>query len=236
MKTSIIVIAVGLCLLANHSFCQSNNPYNQKGIDYVNSLNIILDDVDSGQVSTIDQTVINNYTSTIPFIGQATVEMAGTIMNIVKTPKVKLDSVLENSTLSESSKNVLESVANYDNSGVISYQDFLTETVTDITVNNIWDPVPQAEKEMVLTIIASAYHISGIMNGSGTTTALERRRNNPNPGCVAQSDTGETWLEPGGCIILGATVGAITGYSICGWLCAAGGAVIGGVLMAIVSK
>ena len=47
-------------LLALNGMAQDNNPYNKRGIDYYNSLNIISADFNAGKVKEINQESLSN--------------------------------------------------------------------------------------------------------------------------------------------------------------------------------
>ncbi len=207
MKSILIgFIATFFC---SFSFAQSNNPYNQVGDDYVTSFFKIKNDYEAGTLRDVSQATLNSYKELLPFKGDATEEMAREILTIVRDTTTLINDRINNSNLSAYFKQSLISIVeNIKTLHKEEYMQFLTEKVevwkntTDIT---------EEEKESLLSFTAISY------NMTNSSQSL-RTNGNDNDG-----DALEDWL-------IGAATGFVVGHIVCGWICAGGGAIIGGIV------
>lgn len=206
-------IAAILLLTNTVSFAQSNNPYNQSGIEYMTSLKMISNDVRTRGVSDFNQSTLDYYSNLIPLRSQATTEMASTILKTVKSSSFNLTNFIDNSTLSVNAKQSLKDV--FKSPLGQSWQDYQLGLASK--TENIKNGSLQAkEKELLLSIIAITYNATPLQQTNSASTE-----------CIA---FGEEGSGPIPCWVVGAVVGAVVGNLICGPLCAVGGAIIGGVI------
>jgi hypothetical protein len=217
MKKIINFFIVALLLLANTgSSAQKSNPYNQSGIDYMTSLRMISNDVKTRGVNDFNQSTLDYYSNLIPLRSQATTEMASTILRTVKSSNFNLTNFIDNTTLSANAKQSLKNVFK----GTVgqSWQDYqlgLVSKADNIKNGNLQN----GEKELLLSVIAITYNATPL-----------QQTNSASAECIA---FGEGGSGPIPCWVVGATVGAIIGWQICGVWCLLGGAVIGGVIGAL---
>ena len=179
------------------SFAQSNNPYNQRGLDYVASIKLITNDYYDGKVKAFNEESINYYSAMIPLQTQTkpSLEMVSSITKGIKNPGFNLAHSIETSPLSEFSKSIISETWNIQNSpGTLKE---LAAEVDKINRSN----VSRSEKEDLLSLVAISYNVSSEkLKDSGFAGKY------PNPG--------------------GLTAGAFFGFII-GGIFGPGGAVIG---------
>jgi hypothetical protein len=199
-------------------FGQANNPYNQKGIDYVNSLSIISGDVKAGKVKEFNEESIRFYTGKIPLKTQANSELAATIVKTIKTPGFSFTKLLSESDLSSASKQFLNDIY-FVKKGTSreQYKILLEQKSAAIQLKDI----PVKEKELLLSLCAIAYHQNSMAQGRLLSAG------EPSGNCILSGPEGSGPID---CILGGAILGAILGFKLCGWGCALGGAVIGGIV------
>lgn len=213
-----------LFLLPAGLFAQSNNPYNQSGVDYVNSLAMIKNDFAAGKVTEFSESTLNYYSRSVPLRNQVSVDMAAAIVNNMKNPGFSFANVIDNSTLSGYSRNLLKDIisneSHLDDNG---YRANLAVRTNEVLAAGI----PATEKEFVLSLVAVAYNIADPV----TPDALANGREYG--GCWITGPNGSGPGTRAQCIAAGAFLGGVLGYSICGVLCGIGGAIIGGVAGAL---
>ncbi|HMK05390.1 MAG TPA: hypothetical protein VK489_14410 [Ferruginibacter sp.] len=222
MKKNLNLVFTALLLSVNMiSMAQSNNPYDQRGVDYMSSMQIISNDVKTRGVKDLSQSTLDYYSGQIPLQTQASAEMAGTILRTIKTPGFNLSAFVDNSALSMGAKHAIKDI--YTGSRDQTREAFRTALVTKVDHINGMALAP-AEKELVLSLAAITYHAA---------SAGDHLRLNPgeeDSPCVVFGGGGSAPIP---CWVAGATFGGVAGWLICGPLCALGGAVIGGVIGAI---
>jgi len=211
-----LLLPLFLCCATFPGFTQENNPYNQKGIDYVNSLNIISADIKAGRVKEFNQESIKYYTGKIPLKVEANADMAAAIVKRMKATDASLTQVLAESSLSPATKQYLSDIY-YVKKGTSleQYKTLLSQKTSALLKQN----VAAAEKELLLSVFAIAYNRS-----KDIQEKLQGKE--PSGNCIL---TGEGGSGPVDCMMAGAIVGATLGWQICGVWCALGGAIIGGV-------
>ena len=217
MKKIIKFFIVALLLLENTgSFAQKNNPYNQRGVDYITSLKMISNDVRTRGVNDFNQSTLDYYSNLIPLRTQASTEMASTILKTLKSSNFNLMNFIDNSALSANAKQSLKDVFK----GPVgqNWQDYqfgLVSKADNIKNGNL----QSGEKELLLSIIAITYNATPL-----------QQTNSSSAECIA---FGEGGSGPIPCWVVGATIGGIIGNAICGLWCGLGGAIIGGVIGAL---
>ena len=208
MKT--LIFNLILSLVSGYCFAQPNNPYNQRGIDYTNSVNMITSDFNAGKVKEFNDETVSQYSKLIPLQNQASMEMVTTIMKTVKAPGFSITNVIDNGPAADYTKQTLKEFLNPKNLSTDDLKRMLTGKVDEITKARI----PQTEKEFLLSMSAIVYN------------------NLANPG-TRRAECGITTGEnttniP--CSVAGAVIGGTIGLYICGIWCALGGAVVGAII------
>ncbi|HMI79927.1 MAG TPA: hypothetical protein VK484_14105 [Ferruginibacter sp.] len=215
-----LVFAALLVSVNTVSLAQSNNPYDQRGIDYMSSLQIISNDVKNRGVKDLNQSTLDYYSRKIPLQTQASEEMAGTILRTIKTPGFKLSAFVDNSALSKDAKRAIKDI--YTGSRDMAPEAFRAALVSKVdNINEM--ALASAEKELVLSLAAITYH-------AVSSSDQLRAPDNPSVHCEV---FGEGGSAPIPCWVAGTVIGATIGFQICGAWCALGGAVIGGVIGAL---
>lgn len=152
MKKIINFFIVALLLLANTgSFAQSNNPYNQRGIDCYESINIVNNDLNAGRVLELNQETLDYYSSRIPIQTnlRPSVEMGAAIINVVKKANFNLMYFIDTATnLSEFAKSSMKRIWNTKNLST-AQNALITETETIKTA-----AISNNEKENLLTLVS----------------------------------------------------------------------------------
>jgi hypothetical protein len=213
----ILFATLGVTLLTTLSFAQSNNPYNQRGIDYVSSMRIITADYDAGRVTEFNEETLNRYSSTIPLQNQVSVDMAGSIVRTLSSPSFNFNTTIDNTSLSSSTKDAVKEL--YTKATTSTVDDLQRYLVTKSDEMNRSSSNP-AEKELVLSLIAITYNVSVEAVSSNSAN----RRNS-----ICNAIAVEP-ITPGECAVVGAITGGAIGFVICGPLCGLGGAIIGGLV------
>lgn len=220
-----LFICAGLALVPFISFAQPNNPYNQKGIDYVASVNMIQNDYNAGRARDFNEETLEYYSKSIPLKNQASVEVASAIIKTRSNGTLDFNKFIGGTSLSEISKQTLRDIIlNPTALTDAAYKASLTSKADAIAGSNI----SGSEKELVLSLIAISYNIPGNIPESFAALANGRGR-----GCWISGPYGEGPGTQAQCIAAGAVVGGVIGWSICGVLCSLGGAIIGGVAGAL---
>ena len=153
MKT--IFISTALLMLTCYSFAQSNNPYNQRGLDYVASIKLITNDYYAGKVKEFNKETIDYYAAKIPLQTQTkpTMEMVSSIAKGLKAPGFNLPQSIESSSLSEFSKETISETWNIQNS-----PDALKGLVAEVDKINESN-ISGSEKENLLSLVAISYNV-----------------------------------------------------------------------------
>jgi hypothetical protein len=86
MKMKKITTLLTIVLCCATVFAQTNNPFNQRGIDYVKSYNIIASDYKAGKITTVSDSTIQYYLTRIPLKTQMTSSQANSVLRTLKTP------------------------------------------------------------------------------------------------------------------------------------------------------
>lgn len=224
MKTFFLSIAM---LIACCTFAQQNNPYNQRGIDYMKSFNLIKTDYQAGKIKELNEATLDYYSKAVPLQNSISMELASDIIKAFKNQPIDADQVVKETNLSDySKKTLLEFIKNTKGLHDEDLKSFYVKKNDEISGSKI----STEEKEFLLTLSAINYN------------ALDRNANivgrafgeDDDGGCAVQGGGATTSISNGECILLAASIGAAIGWRICGGWCAAGGAVLFGVLTAIV--
>ena len=180
---------------------QSNNPFNARGIDFLNSFKILTTDYRAGKIKSLDQTTLDYYSKTLPGKPMATVAMAAAVVDGVK--KSTPERVIEQSGLSAAAKDFLKKS--------LQYNSKIDNLVSQVNLSKL----SASEKELVLTSMAVTYHLR---QSKDIDSPID-----PNSPCTVDG-------QPATCASVGAGLGMVIGGAICGLPCAVGGALIGGLV------
>ncbi len=203
-------------LLALNGMAQDNNPYNKRGIDYYNSLNIISADFNAGKVKEINQESLSKYSRLIPLQNQVSVELASAVVKTIKSPGFTLGELINKSSLSSYAKETVPQLLNVRGVSTAEFRKFLTAKTDEIKMAKI----SEAEKEILLSFVAISYH---------STAAFTGRRGD----CRVEMPNYSGPVSPETCIAAASVAGFFIAFPICGILCGLGGAIIGGVASAL---
>ncbi|MCX6323530.1 MAG: hypothetical protein NTZ41_04940 [Sphingobacteriales bacterium] len=203
-------------LLIFSSKAQENNPYSKRGIDYFASLNIISADYQAGKVKEINEASLKTYSKLVPLQNQVSSELAANILKTTKAPGYSLTGLISNSSFSAFTKKMVPQLLNVKALPRQEFQLFLCDKVNEVNKQAL-NP---NEKEMLLSLIAISYHAPA----SVTSRRSECNIQTPTYSGPASNDV---------CVTAGAIAGFFIGLPLCGILCGLGGALIGGIAVAL---
>jgi len=196
---------------ASVSFCQSNNPYNELGIDVAAAYRVIEKDFEEGRLKDIDQLTLDYYFKTV----------------LSDYPKVKLAefSRIFNTLKGATNKSIIGN-SGYSNEAKV----FLNKSLTNASITALVEEVKKSqitavEKQDVLSVLAINYHLirplteKNASKTKGPSMFFE----------TSHTDLYNTNVDKGTTLIWGA-IGFITGNSICGPTCGIIGGIIGLIL------
>jgi hypothetical protein len=213
MKMKKIFFVIAIAFAAINVKAQENNPFDQTGKDFVESLKIIKQDFKDGIIKDFSKEAVSKYSKSLPLKTNIDLDMAATVFAKIKTPDFSIEKAVNESNLSKSSKKILLTLAsNPDKFNLSEMKDYLvkeTENVKNMDLKG-------DEKEFVLSTIAITYR--------------ELDNTNEQCYCDGHGPNGSGHLD---CTTCGVIMGGIIGWSICGPLCGLGGAVVGGVVGAL---
>ncbi|MBA2745800.1 MAG: hypothetical protein H0U44_06205, partial [Flavisolibacter sp.] len=194
------IILSGVLLLAMfQGYAQPNNPFNQRGLDYLRSVEIVKADIDAGKQLELDEATISHYSQIIPLKHEVTPELAAEVASALKNPEFNFIESVQSSSLSEFTKETLVSlVVNSKPGDQESYKKFLVEKTNEI----LSGPVREDEKEFLLTQVAIVYNVAN---------------NDSNTKCYVTSERYQQEID---CVTYGVVTGAYIGFTLCGPWCA----------------
>ena len=197
-------------MLSGYCIAQPNNPYNQRGIDFGNSIDLISSDFNAGKVKEFNDETVGQYSKLIPLQNQTSMDLVTSIMKTIKSPGFRIENVINNGTATDYTKQSIKEFFNPKNLPAEDFKRFLSGKADEVTKAKI----PQPEKEFLLSMTAIAYN-----NMYYTSRAKAQ--------CYIGTEQGYSNVP---CYLAGAFVGATIGFYACGVWCALGGAVVGAVL------
>lgn len=221
MKKILVLSFASVLLLMNiASIAQSNNPYNQKGIDFMASIKTIKQDYESGKVAGFTDDAINNYSKTLPLkIENLDPGLVSSVVNTVKTKNSDVVSFINNSSMSTFAKqttNDLLSICKAPNALVN-----LSNQVTQINAS----AASARDKEFALTLTAVLYNY--ISDNIARAATNGTSTNNASVDCFIDG-------VPAPCTTVGAiagvVIGATLGYACCGPVGGLVGGLVGGIV------
>ena len=218
MIKKFIAVCVAFGCLQTGLIAQENNPFNQHGVDYFRSLEIISYDFKAGKVTEFTEESLAYYSKTLPLTGTATVDMAASIIKKVKSENNNLNVEINKMPIALVGKEaLLGMVRNYSQMNTSDYLNYLSSQCKVLSSSDI----PDFDKQFVLTIIAIAYNGSQNQNFSGNVAR--------NADCTISADGVSEGIP---CWLAGVVIGGSFGAGIpgCGLPCIIGGAIIGGIV------
>lgn len=214
MKTIILYLLA--IVIWSDSTAQSNNPYNDMGKRYFESVNKIVTDIKENGFKGNDQKSLDYYASLSSIQLKMNPALAAKLYEINSKP-LNPSEIIKNSTVSQQSKDFTTKI--------ISIPEKLNVEETTKYLENLSRDVKNSklsedEKSLNLMLISVA-------NYSSQNRAHDSR------GCTIETEHGPKWLSPYQCVLMGAAIGAYIGWEICGGWCAVGGAILIGVITAV---
>ncbi len=194
-----ILMTAGLFLVVAGVFAQKNNPFNERGIQYVESLEIIRADLEAGKVKDFNEESIRHYASTLPIQGNVSVETVAEIVATLKDPGFNFEEQLEKARISDYAKEFLSNLPKSKETSLEEYKESLIGRVDVVRHSEIDDE----EKEMLLTQVAITYNLIE------TNISLGE----PNCWLTINGIYPDTRME---CAVGGAIAGLILGTIFCG--------------------
>ena len=211
----IILLAI-LIFSVGYSIAQPNNPFNQVGMDFVTSFNIINQDLKDGKINSLNNETLNYYESILPSNISLNDTTAIQIYRETNN-KLEVDSVVNNSSYSIEAKNTIKEVmiTTQSSLNIDNLKAYLTLKCEEINIDTSHYSV--VDKKMLYSQIAIIYNFIPYVSAVSRSSV-----DNPIP-CSADSN-----IE-GACLIVIVGIGYLVGESICGNICGIGGAIIFGV-------
>jgi hypothetical protein len=230
-KMKKIFISLSLMLSFTILFAQSNNPYNETGVDFVSSVKTVILDFKSGKVTSFNQQALDNYTKTLP--SNPTIDISSAVQ-IYKTVRSKSTNTLDiiNQTKMYSNfvkAQLVELINNSKNLAAPNFQTYLVNKTTELLSPN--SAIEKADKEVLLKNIAIFYNVMENNDFFNSIISSRTQGNNANREEPYDIDC-QAAGNAGGCIFVGGLIGGIFGWGICGPPCGLGGAIIGAIGMA----
>lgn len=206
MKKLIFVCAT--ILTAVFATAQSNNPYNQLGLDILTATNAIMKDFSEGKIKDLNQATIDRYYQTL-LPGQQAVKLEDVtrITNALKGLDSK--SAIENSGLSKEAKAFL-------------YKSFDSSTTAVVDQVNK-SALSTDEKKVLLSYLAINYHIAKSLEAKQPKSTGK----GPDGNYDFTYDENPVLANFGPETTLWGVLGFIVGYTLCGPWCGVGGAIVG---------
>lgn len=202
---------MSMCYL--FSFAQPNNPYHKTGIEFIQSLKLINEDINRGKINDFSQETIDNYQNKLPLHTKIEANLAAEIVKVGQTNRFEPTAAIRNSTFSSGAKEILstmlESQLTLDDANFLKYLHELTNTV-------LRSPISSNEREAILRFIAIQFHLTQHPD-------LQERRGT----CEVETPFGTLKFSKKECRKYYAYEGFVKGYQYCGFLCGLGGALVG---------
>ena len=212
-----IILYLLAIVIWSDSFAQSNNPYNDMGKKYFESVNKIVGDIKENGFKGNDQKSLDYYASLSSIQLKMNPALAAKLYEINSKPLNPAE-IIKNSTISQQSKDFsLKTISVPEKLNIDETTKYFENLSREVKNSKI----SEQEKSLNLMLISVANYSS------------QNRDNNDSKGCSIETERGTKYLEPWECVAVGATIGAFIGYNICGPWCAVGGAVVLGVIIAI---
>jgi|GEM_PF-1926691 len=220
-----LILSVVALLCVQVTFSQKNNPFAQRGADFVESYNLIKKDYDAGNIKTLNEKTLAYYSAKVPLKNSITIGTATEVFKTIQSGKSSLEEVMKKSSVSDVARKItLEIVYNPRKLNDAEFSQFLVQKNEDIKNSRI----SEGEKELLYTFSAIGYSLRTEKLAGGNVAGKNEAQ-----GCMVTTPDGSGPMSNANCIGIAAVVGGIIGFNACGVLCGLAGAVIAGVVTAI---
>lgn len=205
---------------------QANNPFAQRGEDLLKSIDQITKDYNSNIIKELNSVTIEYYSKKAGLKTSMSVETTAGIIKALKSKRTGISTAIQQSSFSVSAQQFIkEIISNPTNLSNEAFRAFLINKNTDIESSSI----SKDEKEAVLTLSAVVYLIKDPIKAAD----INAFKNKNEGGCFIQTPEGTTPIPDDQCILTGVVLGFVFGWNACGFWCAIGGGIIGGVVAAV---
>lgn len=205
----ITLTAMSMCYLFANA--QPNNPYDRTGMEFIESVKIIMSDIDHGKVKDVTQETIDYYQKQIPLTTNVDAGVAAEVIKTGQTKQFDPRVSIRNSTFSTGAKEILTTLSE---TLLITNDGDFTKQLIGLTNQVLKSTINSQEKEDILKLIAIEYHM-------GQQQYEERRGN-----CDLQTTDGPIKMTRKQCRKFLAFVGFMNGKDKCGIICGLGGALV----------
>jgi hypothetical protein len=196
-----LFLFAGILLFNFFSIAQSNNPYNQTGVDLINHIITVEDDIAEGRVSGLSCEVVDDYSRDFGLVNENNCTNAQNVYSTLSNPAFDHEAYINASTLSSAAKSILITLCNQSETLTdAAFSDYIVQKVNDINSSDL----SGKEKEIALKACALGYNAI----------------NNPN----------YAGRECSGCQFIGGVIGIIGGSILCGPICGIVGGLVGWVV------
>lgn len=211
-----IILYLLAIVIWSDSLAQSNNPYNDMGKKYFESVNKIVADIKDNGFKGNDQKSLDYYASLSSLKSKMNPTLAAQLYEINSKPLNPAE-IIKNSTVSQQSKDFTTKIILVPEKLNIGEATKYFENLSREVKNS---KLSEDEKSLNLMLISIANYSS-------------QNRAHGSNGCTIETEHGQRWLEPWECVGIGAAIGAYIGWHICGVWCAVGGGILIGVITAV---
>jgi hypothetical protein len=220
-----LILSVVALVCVQVTFSQKNNPFAQRGADFVESYNLIKKDYDAGNIKTLNEKTLAYYSAKVPLKNSITIGTATEVFKTIQSGKSSLEEVMKKSSVSEAARKMtLEIAYNPRKLNDAEFSQFLVQKNEDIKNSKI----SEGEKELLYTFSAIGYSLRTEKLAGGNVAGKNEAQ-----GCMVTTPDGSGPMSNAGCIITAAVLGGMMGFKACGILCGLGGAIVAGVAVAI---
>jgi hypothetical protein len=188
-------------------YSQSNNPYNNIGVNVTNAIVTLTNDYKKGKLSDYNQATISRYKSQFGIDTNIPENLVSSIYTTVTNANFNYVTTINNSSVSQYVKTKTLEIINITKTGTPeSQRNNIVSVVEDIKAsNNV-----EGDKQILLTTCASIYNVS-ISTDEAITTGMNR------------NEEGAVWGT-----IIGMAIGGIIGAPFCGAPCSFIGSIVVG--------
>jgi hypothetical protein len=203
----LFLVGVGLLILNLFSIGQSNNSYNQTGVDMVNYAITLQTDIKNGDITSLDCETVDKYSELFNLVDHRNCDLAQSTYSTLSASGFNYANYINSTTLSSTAKSILIDLC--DQSATLTSSNFaayIEDKVTDINASSL----SQSEKEIILKVCAFGY------NAMNNETFARKNE------------------ECNGCQFIGGVVGIIGGSILCGPICGIVGGLAGWIVGGII--
>lgn len=194
-----LFFVAGILILNLCSIGQSNNSYNQTGVDMVEYIITLETDIKNEEITALDCETVDRYTDSFNIEHHDACDLAESIYSILTNPGFSYSNYVNGTGLSSAAKTVLIDLC-YQSTTLTDedFSDYIEHTVDDVNGSSLGND----EKAIILKICAFGWNA---LNTSGYSSR-----------------------EPcDGCAFIGGVVGIVGGSLLCGPVCGIVGGLVG---------